>query len=126
MRAGMLETVDHVEVGCSLWRRRAPESDAPPVGGTVVAIDTVAREETGESMRRFAVLRRDAANQLRRLWLDADEIDVESLQGPNPLTVRDLWRTLCGEVYRRKGTPTPDEGDYIRMAERLYEALSVR
>lgn len=125
MRAGLLETVDHVEVGCSLWRRRDPESDASPVGGTVVAIDTVLDEATGEIRRRFAVLRRDG-RRLRKLWLDADEIDVESLQGPNPAAVRDLWRTLCKEVAISKGTPLPEEGDYLRMAVQLYEAVSIR
>lgn len=128
MRAGLLETVDHVEVGCSCWQRAPEWADHTfvPKGGTVVAIENVLDEPTGELKRRFCVLQRDNRNRLVRVWLDAAEVDVDSLKGPNPAAVRDLWRTLCTEVGRRRGTPLPEEGDYLRMAVRLYEALSIR
>lgn len=121
----MLETVDHVEVGCSLWKRRDPESDVAPVGGTVVAIDNVLDESTGEVRRRFAVLR-NVNGRIRKIWIAADEVDVESLQLPNVASVRSLWRVLCRDVAMRQGTPAGDEGDLLHMAVQLYESVSVR
>lgn len=125
MRAGLLETVDHVDVGCSLWKRRDPEFEQTPIGGTVVAIDTVARDETGEAMRRFAVLR-NVNGRIRKVWIGADDVDVDSLQPPNIANVRSLWRVLCRDVALRKGTSAGDEGDLLRMAVQLYEAVSIR
>lgn len=121
----MLESLDEVELGCSLWSRRDPEADYSPCGGTVCGIDNVADELTGETRRRFAVLKRDGS-RLVKVWLDADEVDPESMAGPNAASVRDLWRTLCREAGGRRGSPLPDEGDFIRTAVRLYDSQTVR
>lgn len=121
----MLEAVDDLEIGCSAWVRRDPEANYEPRGGTIVAIENVLDEPTGEIKRRFAVLKRDG-RRLRKEWIAAEEIDVESLLPPNPVTVRDRWRLLSRLVSEAKGSPLPEEGDYLRMAVQLYEAVQVR
>jgi hypothetical protein len=119
------------EPGCECWARvdggdARMRFDGEPRGGIILEIvagHPDVDEETGEVVHRRAYRLFDydprTPPHQRISVLTETQIDPQSFGPPNLARIRNLYRQLCRDISRRKGTATVAEIDMVHDAWRL-------
>lgn len=124
-------TVALIEAGAEVWSSQRRDAGDDPVGGVVIASESVViDEDEGTTERAYLCI--DPYNSRPAITfhrLRESEIAPDSVTTTSPSRLTLLVRRLCEEVAfvgkgrARKGLLTTDQADYVTYAQRLVAVL---
>ena len=111
MSSRLITALNEVTLGCSVWSAERRHSDDLPVGGVVVAMESVP-DETGEIRRFYKTVdpyrRKGAVHLLNEL-----EVDLSSIEGPEHQRLNKLVRRMAQDVAEGRGTLMPEHAQLV-------------
>lgn len=123
MSARILTALNEVTLGCSVWSAERRHDDDLPVGGVVVAMESVPDAETGEVCKFFKTMdpyrRKGAVHSVRE-----SEIDLGSIEGLDYSRVNRLIRRMAEDVAKGKGTLLPEHGQLVDWMHALLRGVA--